>query len=235
MAKHKKKPAKPGPFGITWSQGPQGPITDFLGGAPKKPIFPKSGVGVRPPRRKKVVKPKAEIRHRKVLGGVHVRESRIGGEPIEREGRAHVLPRYWSPSTDIPTECYIPSDSHLPPQVEAIIHLEQNTDGMNPYMRATAHQPDHRYDAALDYYRCNHSRAASSWVSCIGLVILESGELSIYCQFWDGAEIAYLFQDGDDAIAGYNWWKAQPSAGKAIRGKFGPSRWWNWPYVRLSG
>ena len=46
--------------------------------------------------------------------------------------------------------------------------------------------------------------------------MLVGGGIGVYAQFWGGDEIAYVFDDDDDAIQAYSDWKRARSKGKYI-------------------
>jgi hypothetical protein len=253
-----KKIKKESPFGVKWTKGPYKgpPMVDFSLGVPKKPMFPpKVGVGVRPPRRKPIRKVtgtgKGPITAklpsftnlptaRKISGtgtkpiGIHVSESRLGGEPTETP-QIRTRRKKWKPSSERPEGIAIRTEMTLPPGVEAFIDIAGDGDSIYRMMHATAHNPDHTHDAERDYWVCNHSRNASSWFACIGLVVLKEGRLGLYAQTWKGTELAWVWPNDDDCIYFYELMKVAPSKGKFCKGKYGPSFLWNQPYVLLSG
>jgi hypothetical protein len=176
-----------------------------------------------------------------------IRRVRPGGAPkgpitVRRPNLGFVLPqpgerpvrpsrRRWKQTSGRPEGFVMPSPSRLPPGVEA--WLDISTANRMPYtlMRATENMPDHLND---DIHTCTHPMNASSWVACIGLVVLENGQIGLYAKFWDGGEIAYIWPEDDTTLWFYQDWKAARSKGKYIRGRQGPSILWAQPYVRLS-
>ena len=184
--------------------------------AVRKPLGFHSHVNMPTPPERPVIRP--------VTGGGHP-----GGTisiNMPRPPRAAPKAR-WRKSIERPEGFAMPSEENLPPGVETFIDI----DGPPIYrlIRATEKHPDHDEDG-----ECQHPKNASSWVACIGLVVLERGGLGLYAKFWNGGEIAYVWPDDDTVIWFYNDWKAARSKGKYIRGRHGPSMLWSQPYVRLS-
>lgn len=201
---------------------PRGPLRIKESVRNKPPLLKKINPKFRPPRTMPGGKIKAKIS-----------ESRMGGEPI-RKPAVKVLRRKWRPSVGKPEGITLFGPDNIPAGVESIIDIDPANGGFYKLDKATAHTPDHKHNSFLDYWECNHSRNASSWVASIALVVLEAGGLGLMAQFWDGAVIAYVWDDDDTTIKFYEDWKTQPSKGKYIRGRFGPSVLWNQPYVRLA-
>jgi hypothetical protein len=115
--------------------------------------------------------------------------------------------RRWRTTAKRPEGFTMPSLTSLPPGVECFIDIT----GPPIYrlMRATQHAPDHDHEG-----ECLHPKNASSWVACIGLVVLTDGGLGLYSKFWNGGEIAYVWPNDDTTAWFYEDWKAARSKGK---------------------
>ena len=199
------KPPRPPRKGLKFSAKIQHPKPSSVR---ERPIL-----RIKPPKRVYKVKPLA------------ISDNRV------RPGRK-LPPARWRKTLDRPEGFVMASMDTVPDGCEAWIALDTSR---MPYtlMPATKHKPDHVHDAERDYWVCNHPKNASSWVAAIGIVVLDKGGLGLFCQFWSGVQIAYVFNSDDDVIYWYQVWKSEPSKGKAIRGKFGPSYFWHNPYVKL--
>ena len=149
------------PFTVKWLPKKAAlPIVDFLGGAPKKPMFPpKSAIGERPPRRRPILKitgrgtgplgiklPIMEtprVRRikdiaQKIVRGPQPIGVRLGLRPARKK------PVRWRQTAKGREQAAPISELSLPPGVEAIIDLTEADKGLYRLMRATRAQPGPR-------------------------------------------------------------------------------------------
>ena len=199
-----------GRSGVGGIPGAPGKVKPAPSGGHWFPGLPTGAPKIRPPRKKPAWAP-----------GAPVKPKRAG------------KPR-WRETIKKPEGYKQPTLGRLPPGCEAWIAVDESTPAFYPLNRATAHTPDHVHDSARDYWVCHHPKNSSSWIACIGLVVLNSGKLGLYFRTWKGFEAAYVWPKDDDCIYFYQLWRREPSKGKAIKGKFGPSWFWAQPYVTLS-
>ena len=202
---------------------------------PKIPVVPVGAMAkpVRPPRSKTTepprgIPPRPKRSKTKKSSRFHgkLRPSKSAPHPAKKPGK----PR-WKSQLGRPEGLAVISEKSLPEGVEAIIDLTE-APGIYRLNRATAHLPDHAND---EEHSCLHPRNASSWFSCIGLVVLQAGGLGLLFQTWKGTIGAWIWNNDDWTIAWYLHMRSAPSKGKFVRGKFGPSYLWHQPYVLLAG